>query len=369
MWAPASICSSACAWISTPGTEGSSGVALRSRSPVALDPIRMWRPATSLGVEGAVEDRVRGEITARVRGGEVEPHLPVGVGREHGFADPHRLDAAPLAERRHAAAPRRAHEERRFFRSHPQRLDGERGIERVGDGHEEGDAAHDLIVGREPVHRALASRRGGEHRQAADGARKFRHEQLGIVAGDGKSGLRGGGRLVARLVGRDAEDGRDLGKGGGEDLIVGGERLERAERGSELRAARDLPRDFRRREAIGLGQDEVEGDRLGAGLGELLDDRREMAARPRPLADACEGGFVDVDDAHGEGGIGFARGELQVAVEDRKAEARDGVGVGDAQRNCQDEQGCGEQRLDRRSAHVRVPSRRRRTSPVACGRA
>ena len=47
--APDSICSSAWAWISTPGTEVLSGVARRSKSPVALAPIRICRPATSFG--------------------------------------------------------------------------------------------------------------------------------------------------------------------------------------------------------------------------------------------------------------------------------------------------------------------------------
>ena len=52
-----------------------------------------------------------------------------------------------------------------------------------------------------------------------------------------------------------------------------------------------------------LGEDDVEADRLGAGLAQRLDQPRMQAARPRPLqADFGEGRFVDRDDDRAVGG-------------------------------------------------------------------
>ncbi len=49
---------------------------------------------------------------------------------------------------------------------------------------------------------------------------------------------------------------------------------------------------------VGLGKVDVEGDDRSAGLVQPVDELRDNAAGPRPLADFSEAVIVDVDDAY-----------------------------------------------------------------------
>ena len=147
--------------------------------------------------------------------------------------------------------------------------------------------------------RALA-----QQRQRGDHAGKARHETLRIVAGEGEAGARRRRRrrrLGAGLAGKSQHDRRG-GDGVGEPLVVGGQHGRRAGERGELRDVGKQLGELGGREAVGLGEDEIEGDRAGAGLVQGVDDGGKARARPRPLADAGERGLVDVDDAHGVAG-------------------------------------------------------------------
>ena len=200
-------------------------------------------------------------------------------------------------------------------------------------------------------------------------AGKARHETLRIVAGESEARASGGSgvrrRLGGGLAGKSQHD-RRRGDGVGEPLVIGGQQSRGAVERGELRDIGEQLGELARREAIRLGEDEVDGDRAGTGLVQGVDDGGKARARPWPLADAGERGLVDVDDAHEVARIGRARCEVEVGVEDGEAQARHRLGIGDAHHHRQGEQGRGEDQVDRRGPQVHVASRER-TSRGAAG--
>ena len=305
-------------------------------------------PRDLLRVEVAVGNSVGGDVAARVGDGEAEPELAVGVGRQHGCADAHRIHARPLPESGDAAASGRADEERALARSDAQRLERERRIERAADGKQERHAADDLVVGRKPVDGALAAGRGGKLGEARDAAGKLRHELDRIIAGNGEPRLRRNGLGRERPVAGEAEHDGRLRDRLRKPRVVRGQRREPV---GDLGRLLQLARIGRRRQPVRLGQDEVERDALGAGAGEPVDDLGQHRARPRPLPEAGERGLVDVDDAHWERRVGDAGREAQIAVEDGRAQPRYGRRVGDAQDDGEGDEAHGQNEMDRRRAH------------------
>ena len=64
-------------------------------------------------------------------------------------------------------------------------------------------------------------------------------------------------------------------------------------------------------------------------------------------------------------GIGRARREVEVGVEDGEAQARHRLGIDDAHHHGQREQGRGEDQVDRRGPQVHVASRERTSRSAA----
>ena len=162
-----------------------------------------------------------------------------------------------------------------------------------------------------------------------------------------------GRRLVAgRLAGEADDDGRG-GDGGGEALVVRGQLRGLPDERRQLRLLGEQLGEFAGRQAIGLGEDEVERDGARAVRLQPVDDLGEARARPRPLPDAGERGVVDIDDAHGELRIDLARLEVEIGVEHGEPQPRHRLRVGDAQRHRQQEQRRRKQDMDRERAQGR----------------
>ena len=83
---------------------------------------------------------------------------------------------------------------------------------------------------------------------------------------------------------------------------------------------------MRRRQAVGVGEDDVEHGRHRAHLGQPVDELGERRPRPGPLAERVDRGLVDVDDHDRRAGR-RARRDALVAVEDEEASAGRAQGV------------------------------------------
>ena len=175
---PCRICSMAWAWSETPGTEASSGVALRSSRPAALVPMIRMRPLELVRADVAVQNLPGGQIALLRLRGEPDPHLAVGFGRHLEVADLHGNDAGLFAKRLLAARARGLHQIGRCALREPEHLGRQSGIERVADAHQHGHAADDLILLGNPVERARALRLVLQLREARRRARVMRSEQL-----------------------------------------------------------------------------------------------------------------------------------------------------------------------------------------------
>ena len=135
-----------------------------------------------------------------------------------------------------------------------------------------------------------------QHRHVAQQARKLEHEALRVLAQHREPGHR------KRLV----EFADDLGKPGfaqhharaphriGENLIVA-RQLAQLAPGRLIEIAEGVGGGIGI-EPVGLGEDDVEGDHHGAEPGQIGDHVRDARARPRPLAELGQAGFVDIDN-------------------------------------------------------------------------
>jgi len=121
----------------------------------------------------------------------------------------------------------------------------------------------------------------------------------------------------------------------GEELVVGGQRLQRL--GDASRQDRHLGGHRRGREAIGLGKEEVQADRRRLALRDARDELGHARARPRPLAVVRDRVLVDDDHRDRLGGA-LEREHPLVAVEHRGAQR-----VGGERREQQEKRERGEQ--------------------------
>ena len=137
-------------------------------------------------------------------------------------------------------------------------------------------AAAGVAPGRRGEH-ARRSRRDSAARGAACRHRRARPRRCRALAPAARKSGSGSTRIAWSACGRL------------DQRLVAGQHHVGAERRGERRV----------RAGVGgrLGEDDVEADRLGAGLAQRLDQPGMQAARPRPLqADLGEGGLVDRHD-------------------------------------------------------------------------
>ena len=83
-----------------------------------------------------------------------------------------------------------------------------------------------------------------------------------------------------------------------EDLVVVGHAGEPRDQRIVGGDARHILDQVRRRRAIRVDKQNVEGDRRDAHLVEPVDEFRKQRPRPRPLAETCQAVVIDIDDAH-----------------------------------------------------------------------
>jgi hypothetical protein len=122
----------------------------------------------------------------------------------------------------------------------------------------------------------------------------------------------------------------------------------------QLVGQRHQARQLGGREAVGLGEQEVEADRRGLMLGDARGELGDERARPGPLAVLGERLLVDLDDGR-RGAAPLARQQALVGVEERLAHRLDGRGRPSDEREQQgDEGGRGGARAGQRS--ISIPS-------------
>jgi hypothetical protein len=211
-----------------------------------------------------------------------------------------------------------------------------------------------VVLRREPVDGTAAGRSGSKDRQARDAAAEGRHEQLRVVARNRKARDRRRGRGRYPVVACKPQDHGRLRHRQGKAIVVRRQCRDDVVEGLELGRRLSLADDLGGRQAVGLGQDEIKGDRRGTGLAQALDDLGQLAPRPGPLTDAGQRRLVDVDDADRQRGIGCAGREPQKAVEYGEAQTRHGLGIGHTQCDREQQHEGGQNQMDRRCAHVRI---------------
>ena len=82
---------------------------------------------------------------------------------------------------------------------------------------------------------------------------------------------------------------------------------------------------------LGVRKHEVECDDPGPERQQLLDETGQDFAAPGPCPDRSQRALVDVDDAHGVGGIDLARLQLLQRVEGDQPEPGEGLRIDPAQ--------------------------------------
>ena len=88
---------------------------------------------------------------------------------------------------------------------------------------------------------------------------------------------------------------------------------------------------------VGFGKNHVESNGNGAKIGKVDDHIRQARARPRPLAELLQAGFVDINDGDRARGL-HARNKALVEVESPDPKFFDRRKIGDAQRRDADQQ-------------------------------
>ena len=223
----------------------------------------------------------------------------------------------------------------------PQELKNQTGQHLALDIEDHGHAAHDAVT--------LGPERNHTHRQS--GAFQLRDvaQHVGVTQKEG-FGVGTHGRIGRAFDGFEvsAQPARRRGLGQhhrtvaqsfGEDLVIARQLLELlAHRIVQIPEVVGIKP---RRHTVGLGKDNVQGNRRRAVGGDFLDQLGHGHARPGPLPDVFQGGFVQVHDNDRVGGDG-PRFEPLIKVECLDADRFDHTGVEGAQ----DEEGRQQQQSD-----------------------
>ena len=234
----------------------------------------------------------------RIRGPELEPDRAVGIGR--------RLDPSPLdvvepglaAECLLAAGVGRLEDVGARALRDAKRLGKQRRDELVAQAVDDGYAADHLVAIRDPVDRADAGRLLVEDRQVLRAPGEAAEERQRVVTGNREPRL-DLQRRVGRASGQGSgKHGRAPPDGFGQNRIMA--RLVREERLQPLGfRRRQSLKELLRRCLVGLGEENIEGDRGSA----LRRRAGRPAGRPSFVARATarfavERLLVDIDDAH-----------------------------------------------------------------------
>ena len=110
---------------------------------------------------------------------------------------------------------------------------------------------------------------------------------------------------------------------------------------------------------VGLGKQDVEGDHRRALLAKRSQELRHRGARPGPLADRAERGFVDVDDPHRQRRVVALRVEALEGIEGDQPQRLKRERVGDPQRGR-----AGEHAGDQQHIHPARPEPHARAHPA-----
>ena len=115
-------------------------------------------------------------------------------------------------------------------------------------------------------------------------------------------------------------------------LVAGWKGLQRPRERLHLRGVPDRLRQGGQGVGLGVRKHEVEGDDLGPGRQQLLDETGQDFAAPGPCPDRRQRALVDIDDAHRVGGIDLARLQLLQRVEGDQPDPGKGLRIDPAQR-------------------------------------
>ncbi len=249
----------------------------------------------------------------------VHRQFAVVRGRGLKIADPNRNDIRIHARPEFAAAVAAADQHRPGALGHAQGLDRQGRDDPSTQVGEQGRSPDDAVPIADDADEARPRGAVADHRQGGDRAlergqgaqrRGARYGDAGVFGGPHRVGV--ACEVIACDVGAAAHglaeqfvvvgEGRDLG------IVAPG--------GGVL--AQDLG-GARRGGAIGFGEDDVEGDGGGPGLGQGVGQTRHVGARPRPLAEPLDGLVVDVHHPDGRILIGPGPGAL-IGVEDEIAD-------------------------------------------------
>ena len=346
--------SSTCAWTSTPGMAGSFGVVFRSSRPAAEVPIRTSRARHAVGGDAAFEHDRRPTRSAPGRAARNEPRA--GRCGRSAFRSPGsatllmpassiliRMVLAPVATR---------------------------SISNDSDGMMLPCAC--ITIGTRRTMPSRSVRMLNRPRPAAACSRtgmlrsspgKLNRNGFGSppsAATPTDGGCASGCGTDDRQAGLAEHDPRLL-DGVGHDLVVARQRAQLVPR-LLVEIAIDVRRE-RRRQPVRLGEDDVEGDRGGAELGQPRDQVGDARARPRPLAELAQAFLVDIDDddrpLRGDAGLD----DLE-EIEGPQAQLFERARIGDAQehqreqqRHAQCSRGCEPPPQTRKPFHVEPAER------------
>jgi hypothetical protein len=292
--------------------------------------------AQPVGWDRAVEEILGRDVEARIVRAEAHPDLPARIGRHGQLGQADRDDAGVVGPDQEGVRPGR----------HPQ------DVERECRHHGAARPQHH----RHPPHHAVALGADGEdapprggplqHRQIADqaGEADQRPVRVELRAHHGGAGLRrrplpGPGDGGAR--GGLAQHHRHPPDRLGEDPVAVGLRPQ-VGAGRLAQVGQGLGQE-RRRQAVGLGEDDVEGDDRRPGLLQLPADRGEPGAGPGPLAEFLQARLVDIDDRHRALGRRHPGREHLERVEGAHPQGLDRRRIGDPHEQQQHEQAAGQQ--------------------------
>ena len=186
---PLSTLSIISAWMSTPGTAVSSGVARKSWSALAVAPMSTMAPSSGFGSNSPARMRHAAMRRSGPSAGVADPDCPGPAGQRFDGADLDACHAAALAEIGVAACVRGTDHERRGTLCDAQRFRRQARDKLSGDVEDRRQLAHDEVPVGHEIHGAETGRRLAERSERQERAGEGRQEGTRIVAGEGEPGL------------------------------------------------------------------------------------------------------------------------------------------------------------------------------------